>query len=52
MSPIYEYRCKCGHVMEVFRGIHDRDKPIRCKECEGNMELSMSVNSKPIIRWS
>ena len=50
MSPCYEYVCSCGQVTEVFRRIHDRDKPVNC-ECGKKAELQMSVTSKPVIEW-
>ena len=50
MSPVYEYRCECGKVTEVFRRIHDREKPINC-ECGKQAELQMSISGKPIIIW-
>jgi len=32
--PIYEYNCKkCGHVFDMFRGIHSDDDQIECPKC-------------------
>lgn len=30
--PIYEYRCECGKVFEVFRPVNERDDPAECPD--------------------
>lgn len=42
MSPIYEYRCKAGHISEELRHADARRRPLRC-HCGKRAELIMSV---------
>ena len=40
--PFYDYVCqRCGHVVEVMRGVHDAG-PSRCVRCGGEMRKLMS----------
>lgn len=35
--PTYSFRCANGHECDRWRLIEDRDLPVMCPECEGDM---------------
>jgi putative FmdB family regulatory protein len=47
MSPIYEYRCPCGHVVERLRPMSDRHLPELCPQCAGAALLIISATHAP-----
>lgn len=40
--PTYDYRClNCGHNLEMYRAISERNNVVRCPDCNSSMERYM-----------
>lgn len=41
--PLYDYACEdCGHVDEVSRRMSERNSPMECGQCGGQMKLAFT----------
>ena len=41
--PVYEYRCSTnGHIFDLRRGIHQRDDPAPCPQCQSDARRLIS----------
>ena len=47
--PIYEFKCECGHGIEVILPLMDRNKPQYCPKCGGKIERILSVPQPPVM---
>jgi putative FmdB family regulatory protein len=53
--PLYTFTCldpECGHKADQLRKVDDRDAPITCGECGGNMIRVTALPSDAVFKGS